>query len=49
MTTEKEKTARISEKTRVINIIITIAGFGIFFICVAILVYWFMHRSIVLP
>jgi N-acetylglutamate synthase-like GNAT family acetyltransferase len=46
---EKEKVARVSEKTRAINTIITIAGFGIFFICVAILIYWFMRRSVALP
>lgn len=36
--------ARISEKARVINIIITVVCFGIFFICIAVLIYLFIHR-----
>lgn len=43
MDTEKQRTARVSEKAHTIRTVITVAGFGIFFICVLVLLYWFAH------
>jgi N-acetylglutamate synthase-like GNAT family acetyltransferase len=49
MDSEKKKTDAISEKTRTFNTAITIAGFGIFFICVAFLIFWLIHHPITPP
>jgi N-acetylglutamate synthase-like GNAT family acetyltransferase len=49
MDSEKKKTDAVSEKTRTFNTAITIAGFGIFFICVAFLIFWLIHHPITPP
>lgn len=49
MDAEKQQTARVSEKAKTLKTIITVVGFLIFFICMAILIYWFMHGHTVLP
>ena len=43
MDSEKEQTARITEKARTINTLITLAGFLVFFLCLGIVIYWFAH------
>jgi hypothetical protein len=49
MDSEKKKTDAISEKTRTFNTAIIIAGFGIFFICIAFLIFWLIHHPITPP
>jgi N-acetylglutamate synthase-like GNAT family acetyltransferase len=41
----EKKAALVSEKTRTINTVIIVAGLGIFFICMVILIYLFMRRN----
>lgn len=43
---EKSQTARVNERAKTLKTIVTIAGFGIFFVCMCILIYWFMHGRI---
>lgn len=45
MDSEKQQTARVHEQAKTLKAIITIAGFGIFFICLGILVYLLKHRN----
>ncbi len=40
----KEQAARVSEKARTINTIIIVVCFGIFFLCMAALIYLITHR-----
>jgi N-acetylglutamate synthase-like GNAT family acetyltransferase len=42
--TEQKHTMRLSEKARTINTVVTVVCFGIFFICIAILIYMITHR-----
>ena len=44
MDSGKKQAARVSEKARTINTIIIVVCFGIFFICMAILIYLITHR-----
>jgi N-acetylglutamate synthase-like GNAT family acetyltransferase len=44
MDSGKRQAARISEKARIINTIIIVVCFGIFFVCIAILIYLITHR-----
>jgi hypothetical protein len=41
----EKQAARVSEKARTINTIVMVVCFGIFFICIAILIYMIAHRS----
>ena len=43
---EKKQTARVAERARVLRLAITIAGFGIFFVCLAVAVFLFLHRQV---
>ena len=44
---ESERTSRAcSEKARTINTIITVVCFGIFFLCMAVLIYLFIARDV---
>lgn len=45
MASEKRDADRVSEKARTLNLIITVAGFGIFFLCVGLAIYLFVHRK----
>lgn len=45
MAGEKIQTARVHEKAKTIKTIITVIGFGIFFICVAIAIYLLTQRN----
>ena len=49
MDAEKKKTERVAEKAKTLKAIITIAGFLIFFVCMAVLIYWVMHGHSILP
>ena len=40
----KKQAARVSEKARTINTIVTVVCFGIFFVCIAVLIYLITHR-----
>jgi N-acetylglutamate synthase-like GNAT family acetyltransferase len=44
MATEKKQTAQVADRARKLRLFITIAGFGIFFICLAIAVYLLLHH-----
>jgi N-acetylglutamate synthase-like GNAT family acetyltransferase len=44
MDSGKKQAARVSEKARTINTIVIVVCFGIFFICIAILIYMITHR-----
>ena len=44
MDSAKQQAARVSEKARLINTIITVVCLGVFFICIAILIYLITHR-----
>jgi len=44
METEKKQTVRLSEKARTINTVVTVVCFGIFFICIAVMIYMIIHR-----
>jgi len=46
MDTEKQQTARVSEQAMTLKTVITVAGFAVFFLCMAVLVYLFMHGRI---
>jgi hypothetical protein len=46
MDAEKKQTERVLNQARVLRFIITVAGFGIFFLCLAIFIYVLMHRQI---
>lgn len=46
MNDEKQQTDQLSQKARTFRILITVAGFVVFFICMAILLYWFMHGNL---
>ena len=41
---EKQQAERVSQKARTINTIVTVVCFGIFFICIAIVIYMMTHR-----
>jgi N-acetylglutamate synthase-like GNAT family acetyltransferase len=45
MAEEKLETKRISEKAKMINTIITVAGFAIGIICFGVAIYLFVHRQ----
>jgi N-acetylglutamate synthase-like GNAT family acetyltransferase len=45
MDSEKKQTAKVAESARKLKLFITITGFGIFFICVAVAVYLLIHRN----
>ena len=49
MDAEKQQTARVAGKAKTLNTILIAGGFLVFFICMAILVYWFMHGHSILP
>jgi N-acetylglutamate synthase-like GNAT family acetyltransferase len=40
----KQQAERVSEKARTINTVVTVVCFGVFFICIAILIYMMAHR-----
>jgi N-acetylglutamate synthase-like GNAT family acetyltransferase len=44
MDAEKKQTARVVGQARTLRLVITIAGFAIFFLCLAVAVFLFMHR-----
>lgn len=46
MDTEKKQTARVADQARVLRLIITIAGFAIFFLCLGVAVLLFLRRPI---
>jgi N-acetylglutamate synthase-like GNAT family acetyltransferase len=48
MDTEKKQTAQVADRARKLRLIITIAGFAIFFICAAIAVWLLLHRPLAL-
>lgn len=45
MDAEKKQTNLVREKAKVLNITLTVVGFVVFLICMAILIYRFIHRS----
>jgi len=45
MAGEKSETQKISEKAKTINLVITIAGFTVGFLCIGIAIYLFIHRN----
>ena len=45
MAGEKSETRKISEKAKTINLVITIAGFTVGFLCIGIAIYLFIHRN----
>lgn len=45
MDAEKKQTARVSEKAKTFRTIVTILGFAIFFVCIAIAGYLLIHRN----
>ncbi|HEY5233358.1 MAG TPA: hypothetical protein VIK35_07495 [Verrucomicrobiae bacterium] len=45
MAGEKGETKKISEKAKTINLVITIAGFTVGFLCIGIAIYLFVHRN----
>ena len=45
MDSEKEQTARVHERAKMLRTAITVAGFLIFFVCVVVLVYLLKHRN----
>ena len=46
--TEKKHTAQVADRARKLRLAVTLLGFAIFFICVAIAVYLLLHRPITL-
>ena len=46
MNAEKKQTAQVADRARKLRLFITIAGFAIFFICVAIAVYLLLHHPL---
>jgi len=44
MAEEKQQTDRVMGQARVLRLIITVAGFGIFFLCVAVALFLFMRQ-----
>ena len=44
--TEKKQTERVAQRARNLRLIITIAGFGFFFLCVAVAVFLLLRRPI---
>jgi hypothetical protein len=49
MDAEKKQTARVAEKARTLKTVLTVCGFLIFLICLAVLAYWLMHGHSLLP
>jgi N-acetylglutamate synthase-like GNAT family acetyltransferase len=45
MDSEKQQTARIEEKARALKRVIIAVGFGIFFICIGVVIYLLRHRN----
>ncbi len=45
MDSEKQQTARIEEKARALKTVIIAVGFGIFFICIGLVIYLLRHRN----
>ncbi|MGO8764299.1 MAG: hypothetical protein ACLQSR_04085 [Limisphaerales bacterium] len=45
MKSEKEQTARVGERAKILRTVIIIAGFGIFFICLAVVIFLLRHRN----
>jgi N-acetylglutamate synthase-like GNAT family acetyltransferase len=46
MEAEKKQTERVVEQARILRMIIIVAGFGTFFLCVGFAIFIFMHRQI---
>jgi N-acetylglutamate synthase-like GNAT family acetyltransferase len=46
MAEEKKQTARVADQARMLRLLIIIAGFGIFFLCLGVAGYLLMHRPI---
>jgi N-acetylglutamate synthase-like GNAT family acetyltransferase len=44
MDTEKKQTARVVEQARMLRMLVIIAGFGIFFVCLCVAGFLIMHR-----
>jgi N-acetylglutamate synthase-like GNAT family acetyltransferase len=49
MDSEKKQTARVEGQARLLRLLITIAGFTIFFLCVAVAIFLFLRRRAELP
>lgn len=45
MDSEKQQTERVRERAKTLSIVVTIIGFGIFFICLGIVIYMLRHRN----
>lgn len=45
MKSERQQTERVSEQARKLKLLITVAGFGIFFICILIVIYLLFHNN----
>lgn len=45
MEEEKKQTARVVGQARILRLLVTIAGFAIFFLCLALAAFLFMHRQ----
>jgi hypothetical protein len=45
MDAEKQQTAEIAERARKLRLFITVAGFVIFFACLAVAIFLVMHRA----
>jgi N-acetylglutamate synthase-like GNAT family acetyltransferase len=46
MNAEKKETERVVAQARLLRLLVTIGGFGIFFVCLAVAFYLFLHRQI---
>jgi N-acetylglutamate synthase-like GNAT family acetyltransferase len=45
MDSEKQQTERVRDRAKTLRTIITVVGFGIFFVCLGVLVYLLKHRN----
>jgi hypothetical protein len=46
MEAEKRETARLVSQARTLRMIVTVASFAFFFLCIAVAVYLLMHRAV---